>query len=169
MLERRNRLRKGEYHALIPEMRLLDRDSFYKYFRVIPSRFDSLLSVVGPAISRKLTNFRFPVPPGEGLAVTFIYLAAGGSMQTIAFGYRFDHSTVFNIIGETCDDLWNVLYKQYLKTPPNQTEWKRISDVFYRAWGFPHCLGANDGKHVVMQAAPHSGSITIINIHTALC
>ena len=79
-------------------------------------------------------------------------------MQTIAFSYRLGHSTVCNIIGETCDALWNVLYKKYLKTPSNQTEWKRISDGFYRAWNFPHCLGAIDGKHVVMQAPPHSGS-----------
>ena len=123
-----DRLRKGEYHALIQEMRLADHESFCKYFRMTPSMFDSLLSMVGPAISQKRTNFRSPVLPGERLAVTLRYLATGDSMQTIAFSYRLGHSTVCNIIGKTCDALWNVLYKKYLKTPSNQTEWKRISD-----------------------------------------
>ena len=79
------RRQRGEYHTLIQEMRLSDHDSFYKYFRIIPSRFDHLLSLVGPAITRQETNFRSPISAGERLAVTLRFLATGDSMQTIGF------------------------------------------------------------------------------------
>ena len=38
-----DQLRKGEYQALIHVMRVSDHDSFYKNFRMTPSRFDSPL------------------------------------------------------------------------------------------------------------------------------
>ena len=103
------RREKEEYHALIQEMRLSDQDSFYKYFRMSPQRFDHLLGIVGPELTRQLTNFRSPISPGERLAVTLRFLPTGDSMQTIAFSYRLGHSTVCNIIKDTCDALWCVL------------------------------------------------------------
>ena len=78
-------------------------------------------------------------------------------MQTIAFSYRLGHSTVCMIVDDTCDAIWNSLSTDYLRIPSNSNEWKKISDSFYKSWNFPHCLGAIDGKHVVMQASPHSG------------
>ena len=103
------RREKEEYHALIQEMRLSDQDSFYKYFRMSPQRFDHLLGIVGPELTRQLTNFRSPISPGERLAVTLRFLPTGDSMQTIAFSYRLGHSTVCSIIKDTCDALWCVL------------------------------------------------------------
>ena len=153
------RREKGEYHALIQEMRLSDKDSFYKYFRMSPQRFDHLLGVVGPSLTRQHTNFRFPISPGERLAVTLRFLATGDSMQTIAFSYRLGHSTVCNIIKDTCDALWCVLAPEYLRTPSCADDWKKISEGFYRQWNFPNCIGAIDGKHVVMQAPPSAGSM----------
>ena len=37
-------------------------------------------------------------------------------------------------------------------------EWKGISEQFKSIWNFPHCLGAIDGKHIVIQAPANSGS-----------
>ena len=41
---------KGEYHALITEMKLSDHESFYRYFHMTPQRFSHLLSLVGPSL-----------------------------------------------------------------------------------------------------------------------
>lgn len=33
-----------------------------------------------------------------------------------------------------------------------------MASDFHRLWDFPHCMGAMDGKHVVLQAPAHTGS-----------
>ena len=109
------RLIKGEYHSLIAEMRMFDTESFFKYFRMTPSRFDHLLSLIGTALYRKRTVMRSPVSPGERLAVTLRFLATGDSMKTIAFSYRLGHSTVCKIIDDTCEAIWNALAVDYLR------------------------------------------------------
>ena len=147
----------GEYHALIQEMRLFDHSSFYKYFHMSPAKFDELLSRVGPVISRRVTRMREPISPGERLAVTLRFLVTGDSMQTISFSFRLGHSTVSYIIENTCDALWEVLSPEFVCVPKSSEEWKRISDGFESVWNFPHCAGAIDGKHILMQAP----SITI--------
>lgn len=43
--------------------------------------------------------------------------------------------------------------------PSTERDWLEIANRFNNDWNFPHCLGAVDGKHVVMNAPPNSGSI----------
>ena len=153
---------KGEYHALISEMRLVDHESFYRYFHMTPQRFSQLLSLVGPSITRQDTHLhvhvRKAITPGERLAITIRYLVTGDSMKTISFSYRVGHSTVGGIIDSTCDAIWSVLMPEYMRRPRSAEEWRQVSEGFQHTWNFPHCVGAIDGKHVVMQAPSHSGS-----------
>ena len=88
----------------------------------------------------------------------FRYLATGDSLQTISFSYRVGHSTVCRIIFDTCRAIWDNLMPIYLKSPSTEPEWKRISDDFYLQWNFPNCVGAIDGKHIMIQAPPNCGS-----------
>ena len=38
-------------------------------------------------------------------------------------------------------------------------EWKRVAAEFNEKWNFPHCIGAMDGKHVLIKPPPNSGSL----------
>lgn len=149
---------RGEFHSLVDEMRLGDHQSFYRYFHMSPQRFNHLLSLVGPTITLQTTNFREPIPAGERLAITLRYLVTGDSMQTVSFSYRVGHSTVCGIIDSTCDAIWNALYQEYLRRPSSQEEWKQLSADYEHLWNLPHCVGAIDGKHVVIQAPASSVS-----------
>nr|CAI5838753.1 unnamed protein product [Callosobruchus analis] len=42
--------------------------------------------------------------------------------------------------------------------PTSTEQWLAISERFEKQWNFPHCIGAIDGKHVVLQAPIGSGS-----------
>ena len=46
----------------------------------------------------------------------------------------------------------------YLKVPQTEEEWLEIASVFEEQWQYPHCLGAIDGKHVVLQPPAGAGS-----------
>ena len=49
--------------------------------------------------------------------------------------------------------------KGFLQPPQSSKDWENISRGFENRWNFPHCVGALDGKHVVIQAPAKSGSL----------
>ncbi len=55
------------------------------------------------------------------------------------------------ILSETCSAIWRELSPVYVKAPTTEEEWLEISKAFLQKWDFPHCLGAMDGKHVVLK------------------
>ena len=155
----KERQEKGEYHILVKDLQLFDAEYFFKTFRMTVAKFEELLAWVGPSI-QKSSRLRVDVPsPAERLCVTLRYLASGDAQVSIALSYRISPTTVGRIIRETCEALWSVLQaKGFLKVPNEQNTWKEISHRFGEMWNFPHCIGAIDGKHVVMQAPANSGS-----------
>ena len=42
---------------------------------------------------------------------------------------------------------------------PSEVEWQTIADDFFVKWNFPNCIGAIDGKHVMIQCPVNSGSL----------
>ena len=154
----RERFEKGEYYKLVLDMKLFDHELFFRYFRMLPDKFEELLSIVGPSLLKNCRN-REPISPEERLSVTLRHLATGDSHATIAMCYRMSPTTVGRIIMETCQIIWvNLLDNGFLKVPSTQKEWKEVAQRFEFKWNFPNCVGAIDGKHVVMQAPARAGS-----------
>lgn len=154
----RQRQRYGCYHTLVQELRLGDREWHFKFIRMSPERFEHLLSLVAPHISKQKTKLRNPIGPAERLYLTLRYLASGDSQQSQSFHFRIGKATVSKMIKETCTAIWHCLNPDYLQPPQSSNQWKRIADDFEELWGFPHCLGAGDGKHVVIDCPKKSGS-----------
>lgn len=116
-----------------------------------------------------------PVSSAERLTVTLKYLATGDSQASIAIAYRMSPTTVGRIVNETCKIIWDVLLtKGYRATPSTTEQWKCIGQKFENKWNFRHCLGAIDGKHVIIQEPSNNGSIfnykkTFLIVLLAVC
>lgn len=91
---------KGEYHLLVKELKLFIHEFFYKQFRMSPSRYEELLKLVGPLITKSAIR-REVIPAGERLCITLRCLCSGDSNVTIACSYRVGITTVGIIITET--------------------------------------------------------------------
>ena len=148
---------KGEFHLLIKEMMLQDHALFFAYFRMSPTKYEQLLAIVAPRI-QKCSEKRDPICPSERLSVTLRYLFTGDAQTTIAASFRISPSSIGRIIYETSNAIWESLVADYLPCPSLECEWKNIAQGFERKWQFNHCIGAIDGKHIVMQAPARSGS-----------
>ena len=83
--------------------------------------------------------------------VTSRYLATGDAITTIAYNFWMGVSTARQIILDVCTAIWDVLAQVYMPVP-SEDKWKSIADEFYERWNFPNCIGAIDGKHVMIQS-----------------
>ena len=110
----RLRRKKGAFQNLIREMRISDRESHFRFFRMSPERFDHLLTLVTPFITKEGTNFRKPISAAERLAVTLRFLASGDSQISLHYLFRISTSSLSLI-----KKLWNCL-------------WEPCSPCFYR-------------------------------------
>ena len=79
-------------------------------------------------------------------------------MNGLATRFRLGNSTVQEIIKNACDVIWEELSPTELK-PPFAEDWQRTEARFAQRWNFPNCVGALDGKHIVIQAPNNSGSM----------
>ena len=85
---------KGEFHSLFQQIKMHDKEYFFRCFRMSPSTFMHLLCLVGPAITKESTNMREPMSASERLAATLRYSATGDAQATIAASYRISPSSI---------------------------------------------------------------------------
>ena len=68
-------------------------------------------------------------------------------------------TTVSKLVPETCEAIWHGIQPVVMCMPQNAVDWQHIASDFQKKWNFPHCIGAIDGKHVIIHAPNRSGSI----------
>ena len=143
----------------------------FRYIRMTPERFEHLLSLVGPLITKVNTKMRQAISAAERLTLTLRYLASGDDQQSISFSYRIGKTTVSHIIKETLNAIWyNALKDKYVSPPKSATDWKNILRDFESVRHLPHRIGAIDGKHIAKQFPKNSGlCILITRDGSALC
>ncbi|XP_002162517.3 uncharacterized protein LOC100197499 [Hydra vulgaris] len=154
----KKRVQQGAFSSLVKEMKLFDKEFFYRYLRMSPDRLEHLLSLIGSSLTKKYCPSRDSICPSQRLIITIRYLATGESQQTQSFYFRVGRATVCHIIEETCCAIWKVLKKVFLRAPNDVKEWQNIIKEFDQNWNFPQCIGAIGGKHVRIEAPAKSGS-----------
>ncbi|XP_023312111.1 protein ANTAGONIST OF LIKE HETEROCHROMATIN PROTEIN 1-like [Anoplophora glabripennis] len=142
---------------LLCDLAIENTGQFKNFCRLSSSDFEMILNLIGPKIQKENTNFRLAIPIKERLALVLRFLATGDSYTSLMYTFKISKQSISTIIIEVCKALTEVL-KDYIKTPSTAEKWLEISSEFDQQWNFPHCLGAIDGKHVVLQAPVGSGS-----------
>ena len=60
-------------------------------------------------------------------------------------------------MNEVCQAIEKNVGSMYLQFTLTYEEWSNISDQFEQHWNFPNCVGAIDGKHIVIQPPANAG------------
>ena len=71
------RKKYGLYHILTAELRLFDKEYFFRFVRLTPQRFEHLLSLVGPHLQLTTTKMREPISSAERLVLRMRFLTSG--------------------------------------------------------------------------------------------
>ena len=82
----------------------------------------------------------------------------GDAITTIAYSFRMGVLTARQIILVVCTALWEALASIHMPVP-SEVEWQTIAEDFFMRWNFPNCIGAIDGKHIMIQCPVNSGSL----------
>ena len=70
---------------------------------------------MAPLIEKKNTVMRNAIPPNERLTATLRFLAAGRSYEDLKFTTIISPQALGYIVPETCEAIYKVLHKDYLK------------------------------------------------------
>ena len=153
------RHRYGMYEKLLNQLREGDVKSFRNFVRMDPEMFNQIVEDLTPKLQKKTANCRKPLSPGLKLAITLRYLATGDSYKSLAYGFRVAPNTIVSVVPEVCQAIYDYYHETAFKCPTTEEQWKEVAQGFADKWNFHHCCGCIDGKHVRMQAPPHSGSL----------
>ena len=156
-VKRRNE--KGLFSNLVKELSIEDRSAFKEMMRMNYEDFLQVLGYIERDITPKPINGGHEViPPKARLAVTLRFLATGETFRSLSFQFRISKAAISYIVMEVCTAIFKNMAGQFLRTPETADEWKEIGRKFEIRWQFPHCIGAIDGKHLVIQPPPGAGS-----------
>lgn len=151
------RLSFGAHDTLVKDMVMFDQAMFRNYTRMSVSTFENLLMKVGHKLQSCPTRADV-ITPSQKLIVTLRYLATGESHTSLSRQFRMGITTIQMFIPQTLAVLYDVLQPEVLVLPKTPEEWMTVINGFNENWQFPNCYGALDGKHVMMEAQPHTGS-----------
>ena len=103
------------------------------------------------------------------LLCALTYLSGGVSYRHRMFSSRLPRNSLSTVMREVCTAIHEEYETEVVKCPSTPEEWKAIRDGFQRRWQFPHCLGAIDGKHVLIPCPNKGGSMFLQLKRLAFC
>ena len=106
-----------------------------------------------PRLTKENTRMRAAITVEKRVAVALWRLATNSEHRTIGHLFGISRSSVCLIVQEVCQLIMDILMPKHIKKPEGN-QLKEIVEVFERKWGFPQCVGAVDGSHILIIAPP---------------
>ena len=143
-----------------------DTPGYREMMRMTRDGFLEILWLIEPDITpRQVTGGHMVITAAEWLTQTVRFLATGETYRSLSFQFRISKSAISYIVNGVCQAIEN-LASRYLKFPSTHREWANVASQFQQRWNFPNCIGAIDGKHVVIQPPANAGSYYYNYKHT---
>ena len=166
----KRREEQGYVENIVRELSVEDTAAYREMMRMSHEEFLHILrSTEKDIVPNQILGGHNVISPKARLTVTIRFLATGETYRSLSYQFRMSRSAISYIVKEVCDAVNKNLSPVYLKVPATAEEWLEISAKFEGRWQFPNCLGAIDGKHIVMQPPPEAGSHFFNYKHTLYC
>ena len=169
----KRRSEKGYFNNIVRELMVEDTAAYRDMMRMSYEDFTTILTAIEHyIIPQQVTRGGHKViAPAERLTLTIRFLATGETYRSLCFQFRISVSAISYIVKQVCKAIYEHLGPEYLKVPETNEEWLDVAARFEEKWNYPNCLGAIDGKHIVMQPPPNAGShyYNITRTPTPLC
>ena len=163
----RRREEKGYFNNIVQELMIEDTPGYREMMRMTHDDFLEILRLIEPDITpRQVTGGHKVIRAAERLTLTIRFLATGETYRSLSFQFRISKSAISYIVNEVCQAIEKNLASRYLKFPSTHEEWAHIACQFEQRWNFPNCIGAIDGKHVVIQPPANADSYYYNYKHT---
>ncbi|XP_064610679.1 uncharacterized protein LOC135474919 [Liolophura sinensis] len=146
------------------ELMIEDPQQLREFLRMRHGDFQVILDMIEAEITRKDTVMRKAIPAKERLALTLRFLATGDSYESLAYLFRIPANTISGIVPVVCKAIYKAL-KDGIKFPRSAVEWEVVAEAYKKLCHFPHCIGALDGKHVVLKAPAKRVNVSTIRAH----
>lgn len=105
----RRRSTLGVSELLLKEISTEDPDSYRNFMRLSVEKFQELLNLVKPKLTKSETWMRSPISPQIKLEVTLRYLATGDSFASLQYLYRLPKCTISVFLPEVLLAIYEVL------------------------------------------------------------
>ena len=121
-----------------------------------PDRFELLLSLVPPYITKQDTKFRKCISAEERPVASLRFLAT--VMRSIISIIHSGKTTLSHIISEECVVIWKCLKTEYLSTTKSEEDWLKLSHCSFERWNMSHVKGVINRKHIRIQCLKFTGT-----------
>lgn len=99
----------GASNTLLRELADEDSESYRNHLRMDECKFEELLLLIVPTITKQNTLMRDSIPNRTKLKIVLRYLATGDSFRTLEAIYRVPRNSISYFFKEVCEAIWTAL------------------------------------------------------------
>lgn len=103
------------FEKLMTDLQSEGEDFFRSFAHISLSEFEEICHQVENRVKKQNTSLRVAISVEERVALTLKYLAFGDSIKTISQLFRISPQSIYSIVPEVCQALYDCLKDEYLK------------------------------------------------------
>lgn len=149
---------QGYFHNIVKELSIENTLSYREIMRMSHQDFNYIFSVIEQDITpHQILGGHKAMNSKARLTLAIRFIATEESFRSLKFQFRMSTSAISYIVCQVCCAIVKDM-GDFLKFPSSPEEWLDIAKQFEDRRYYPNCIGAIDGKHIVIQPPLNAGS-----------